>query len=62
MLRLGCFSFDWGLFLLKLVGKFNTLLHDMIHSWSSQMFLDADVSYLSYSGYVLNILYIILLE
>ena len=26
------------------------------------MFLDADVSYLSYSDYVLNILYIILLE
>ena len=39
------------------------LVHDMmIYCWSSQMFLyDADMSYLSYSAYILNILYIALL-
>ena len=38
-------------------------IHDkMIYCWSSQMFLkDADISYLSYSAYTLNILYITLL-
>ena len=33
----------------------------MIHFWSTEMFLqDADMSYLSYPTYILNILYIAL--
>ena len=38
-------------------------IHDMmIYFWSSEMFLyDADMSYVSYSAYILNILYIALL-
>ena len=59
-LRLECFSFEWGLFLLE-EGRqvIAPLRYMIIPCWISQMFLqDVDMSYLSYSTYILNLLYI----